>query len=201
MRHLPLLIAVFLILAAGFLASTINSSLTSHSIYGQKSYYGAVEPGSEGEVLYKIYPGWGIYNTQTVSLEKLDFNKDGVINKDDVRDHNNILRRCIDALWSPFCVPGLDMDGNGRYEYRDNTILYDVVTHPTSSGQSSSDIEYQKTDDCELGRLKCIGEPRYNICGNHDGDAALEWSDPIRVEKGKICRNNKIVTSNFNPNY
>ncbi len=195
MRHLPLLIAVFLILAAGFLASTIQDNLTAQAVYSSyKGDYGS-------EVPYRIYPSWRLDPDQTVPLSKFDFNKDGVVNKDDVREHNNFLRRCVDALWSSWCIPELDIDGNGRYEYRDNTILYEFVNNPVTSGLSFHESQVDRTDDCELGKLRCLGDKRYAICGNYDLDAALEFSGPFKVDTGKACRYGKIVTPEFEENY
>lgn len=204
MRHLPLIIAVFLILAAGFLASSINVTLTSNSV---KSYYGERVATENGEVTYRTNPpGSGIDNTRTIPLERFDVNGDGKIDKDDVRDHNNWLLRCLDQLWGIFCIPQLDIDGNGRYERRDNTILYHFVLDPTTTGQSYHDVKQDRTDECELGRLRCVGEQRYQQCGNFDG-SALKWSHSRLVDdvdkrgRGKICRNNKIVDATFNPSY
>lgn len=195
MRHLPLLIAVFLILAAGFLASTIQDNLTAQAVYSSyKGDYGSEEP-------YRTAPSWRLDPDQTVSLERLDFNKDGVVNIEDVREHSVVLRRCIVQLWGPWCVPELDMDGNGRYEYRDNTVLYDVVTNPVSSGLSFHESQVDRTDDCELGKIRCLGDKRYAICGNYDLDEALEFSGPFKVDTGKACRYGKIVTPEFEEDY
>jgi hypothetical protein len=200
MKHLPLLIAVFLILVAGFLANSIGNSLTTQAVYSSYS-------GDYGqEVPYRIRPSMRLDPDQTVPLGRLDFNKDGVINKDDVREHNNYMRRCVDSLWSPWCVPELDIDGNGRYEYKDNAILYGFITNPVTSGLSLHQSDADRTDDCELGRIRCFGDKQYSICGNYDKDAVLEWSDPIWVDKpgeesGKECRYGKIVTTEFEEDY
>lgn len=195
MNHLPLVIAVFLILVSGFLATSVYDGLTAQAVYG-----GDYNP----EVPYRIGPSWRLDSDQTISLERLDFNKDGIINKDDVREHSVALRRCIVQLWGPWCTPELDMDLNGRYEYKDNSILYEAINDPVSSGLSSHQSDVDRTDDCELGRIKCFGDKYYQICGNYDKDAVLEWSDPIRVEDeepGKECRYGKIVTNEFEEDY
>ncbi|MDP4012597.1 MAG: hypothetical protein Q8R00_03260 [Candidatus Nanoarchaeia archaeon] len=195
MRNLPLFLATFLILLAGFISSVVVEGLTGESIYDTGSlHYRVVGYRSTADA-----PG-------TIPVERFDFNKDGVVNKDDVRDHNNVLRRCLDALWSPHCIPELDIDGNGRYEHIDNRILYEWELNPTISGQNEDDSVRQRTDDCSRGALKCVGDRRYQLCGNYDGDRYMEWSDPMFVtekvtERGIDCRYGKLVTKHFNPDY
>jgi hypothetical protein len=192
MKHLPLILAAFLILIAGFVSSVISLEITGNAPYGatQRSYYRTTNYRAGG------------YGPGEIPLSSFDFNKDGMVDIDDVRDHNNVLRRCQDALYSSHCIPGLDIDGNGRYENVDNQVLYKFVLNPVNQGQSDYDAKQQRTDECNIGKLKCIGDARYQVCGNYDGDPSLEWSPILRVqEPGKWCRYGKIVTRHFNPDY
>ncbi len=192
MKHLPLMLAAFLILIAGFVSSLIVADISGDLAYGATSqtYYRVPNPRSTS-----LGPG-------EIPLTKFDFNKDGVIDKDDVRDHQNVLRRCIRNLWSSHCTSDLDIDGNGRYEYIDNRYIYQVVLSPVWEGQSEEESFTQRTNECEDGRIRCIGDRRYNLCGNFDGDPYLEWGPNQFVqEKGKWCRYGKIVTRHFNPDY
>lgn len=188
MKHLPLIIAVFLILAAGFLSSVVQTSITG-------------EVPTNRPIVYRLAPNTRNVDVTQIPTSRYDFNRDGIINKEDVRDHNNVLSRCVDQLWGPFCVPELDIDGNGRYENRDNTILYWFVWNSGNSGESYSAVHYDLTDDCELGRIRCRGDYGYRVCGNYDGDNALEWGPIVRLSDGKECRYGKIVTTEFDVDY
>ena len=94
MKHLPLILAAFLILTAGFVSSLIATEITGDAPFQATTatYYRVPNYRSTG-----LGPG-------EIPLTSFDFNNDGVIDRDDVRDHQNILRRCIRNLWSSHCI-------------------------------------------------------------------------------------------------
>ena len=200
MKHLPLIIAVFLILVAGFVASNFGSNINGSVYYNQGYYSQGYGDMYSAETVYRTAPTGR--PAVEIPTSRFDFNKDGVINKDDYRDHNNILRRCLDQLWGQFCIPELDIDGNGRYEYIDNRILYQFVLNPTSLGLSETDAYMDRTSECELGRIRCFGDQQYKQCIDKDGNGVFEWSKPLKLqEPGKECRYGKITPINFNVDY
>jgi len=50
-------------------------------------------------------------------------------------------------------------------------------------------------NDCEpMDARQCVGDG-YQVCGDHDWDACLEWSDPVACQAGELCSGGTCTTA------